>query len=135
MDEIIPANDKMPSASALGVVSYVRRVLKTNSELITLFKHLLARIESQSQEKFNKKFIEIESARRIVVLENLEEKETKLFNVLKDFTYEGYYINEHVYKMIGYEPHPTGTMGPSMEAFDERLLDRVKNMPPSYINI
>ena len=37
--------------------------------------------------------------------------------------------------LIKYEPHPTGTLGPKMEPFDEKLLNRVKKTPPMYTKI
>jgi hypothetical protein len=52
--------------------------------------------------------------------------------VLVNFVYEGYYINEKVWELIGYEPYPTLSAGPEMEPFNEQLLDRVKQTPALY---
>jgi hypothetical protein len=73
--------------------------------------------------------------KRITVLTTIEQTEPELFKILKDFTYESYYTNKAVHELISYEPYPTGTSGPEMEPFDEKLLDRVKNSPSMYTKI
>ena len=135
MDEIIPANDTMPSASEVGGVSYVLTILEELSELIPLFQGALSKLESSSLTTFNSGFSELSSDNRITILQAMEISDPELFGVLKNFTYESYYTNEQVFPLIGYEPHPTGTSGPEMEPFDEKLLDRVKRIPPMYTKI
>lgn len=135
MDEIIPANDTMPSASAIGSVNYVLNILKELPELLPLFISITDKIEAQSLQESNSGFSRLNKEKRIKVLTTMEQSEPELFKILKDFTYESYYTNEKVYELIKYEPHPTGTLGPEMQPFDEKLLDRVKNTPPSYTKI
>jgi hypothetical protein len=135
MDEIIPANDKMPSASEIGGVTYVIGIIKELPDLSPLFKSLLDKIEMHSLQKSNSSFSDLNKEERINILTNFEQTEPELFKVLKDFTYESYYTSERVYELIKYEPHPTGTSGPKMEPFDEKLLDRVKNTPSMYTKI
>jgi len=131
MDEIIPANDKMPSASEVGSVSYALKIVEELPDLIPLFEGLIAQIDELS----NHNFTTINKDERITILKTIEGNNPKLFKVLKDFTYESYYTNEKVYELIEYETHPTGTMGPKMEPFDEKLLNRVKNLPSMYTKI
>lgn len=135
MDEIIPANDKMPSASKAGGVNYILKIVEELPDLSPLFISLTDKIEGQSSRQYNSAFSKINSEKRIPVLTTIEQTEPELFKVLKDFTYESYYTNDAVYELISYEPHPTGTTGPEMEPFDEKLLDRVKNTPPMYTKI
>lgn len=135
MDEIIPANDKMPSASKIGSVSYVLKILEELPELSPLFISLTAKIEAQSLQKFNSGFSKVNGEDRIAVLTSLEQTEPELFKILKDFTYESYYTNGAVHELIAYDPYPTGTTGPEMEPFDEKLLNRVKNTPTIYTKI
>jgi hypothetical protein len=135
MDEIIPANNKMPSASEVEGVKYILNVLDELPELLPVFQSLLSNLEDKSREKSNKNFISLNKIDRVKVLESLEKTSSDLFAVIKNFTYESYYTNSKVYELIGYEPHPTGTMGPKMEPFDEKLLDRVKAMPPMYTKV
>jgi hypothetical protein len=135
MDEIIPANDKMPSASEIGGVNYVLKILEELPDLSPLFISLTAKIEDQSLQLSGSAFSKLNSERRIAVLTTIEQTEPGLFKVLKDFTYESYYTNDSVHKLISYEPHPTGTAGPEMEPFDDKLLDRVKKTSPMYTKI
>lgn len=131
MDEIIPASEKMPSASDVGSVTYIMEIVEEQPDLLPLFEALIIQIDELSDYNFPK----ISSEERVAILKDLEGNKPELFKVLLDFTYESYYTNETVYKLIGYEPHPTGTAGPKMEPFDEKLLDRVKNLPPMYTKI
>jgi len=135
MDEIIPANEKMPSASEIGGVSYVIKILEELPDLSPLFISLIDKIEDQSLQQSNSGFSKLNNVKRIAVLTTIEQTKPELFKVLKDFTYESYYTNKSVYELISYEPYPTGTSGPEMEPFDEKLLDRVKNSPPMYTKI
>lgn len=132
MDEIIPSNEKMPSASEIGSVDYVFEILEELPDLTTLFETLVAALEKQSIKKNKTSFPKLKREERIAVLKIIEHKQTELFNVLKDFTYESYYLNDTIYKLINYEPHPTGTAGPTMEPFDEKLLARVKKIPQIF---
>lgn len=135
MDEIIPANKKMPSASEIGSVTYVLNILGELPDLLPLFQSLSDKIEVRSIQNSNSSFSDINKEDRINILTNFEQTDPELFKVLKDFTYESYYTSKEVYELINYEPHPTGTTGPKMESFDEKLLDRVKTSPPMYTKI
>ncbi len=135
MDEIIPANEKMPSASEIEGVNYILKILAELPDLSPLFISIINKIEAQSLELLNSSFSNLTKGKRIHILTNIEQTEPELFKVLKDFTYESYYTSEKVYELIKYEPHPTGTLGPKMKPFDEKLLDRVKNIPPMYTKI
>ena len=135
MDEIISAYGKMPSASKIGSLDYVLNILEELPDLSPLFVGLIASIEAQSRQRVNVPFSKLSSEKRINVLTAIEQTEPELFKVLKDFTYESYYTNSTIHGLIAYEPYPTGTSGPEMEPFDEKLLNRVKNAPPIYIKI
>jgi len=135
MDEIIPANDKMPSASQVGGVNYILKMIGELPEITPLFVKLTDEIESQVSTRSKTDFSNLSSKERIAVLTSIEKNHPELFQVLKDFTYEAYYTSKEIYKLIQYEPHPTGSSGPEMQAFDEQLLNSVKNMPSRYIQI
>ena len=134
MDELIPASNKMPSASSVGF-DYIMNILNELPEIKSLFELALQSVEQKSQESFQKMFSEINQKQRIEILENLEVNDSDLFSTLRNFTNESYYLNESVWPLIGYNPHPTGTLGPKMEPFDESLLDRMKSQPQSFTQI
>ena len=56
MDEIIPASEKMPSASKIGSVNYILNILKQLPELFPLFMSIIDKIEVQSLQKANSNF-------------------------------------------------------------------------------
>ena len=135
MDEIIPANEKMPSASEIGSVSYVIKIIDELPDLAPLFVTGINEIETRSLANSNSGFSGITKEERIDILKKFEQSEPELFKVLKDFTYESYYTSEQIYELIKYEAYPTGTSGPEMNPFDGKLLDRVKETPPIYTKI
>ena len=135
MDTVIPANDKMPSASQVGGLSYIINILKELPELAPLFVSLSDKIELHSRQQWRSNFSDLAEDQRHEVIARIERNEPELFKILKDFTYESYYTNKKVFALIGYNPYPTGSSGPEMEPFDAKLLDRVKSTPPMYTKI
>ena len=135
MDEIIPANEKMPSASQVGGVTYILEILEELPDLTPLFEAFIIEANNVSISKFDVDFSRLNNEECTSVLKLVEQNKIELFKVLLDFTYESYYTNEKIYQLIGYKPYSTGSLGPKMEPFDEKLLDRVKNLPPMYTKI
>jgi len=132
MDEIIPNWDGMPSASEVGGLEYILDVLKEYPDMTGAFAQLLLKLNEQSKKTRNEDFVNLNDQSRIDELKQFEVSQPELFDVLKNIVYESYYINEKVWELIGYEPYPTLSAGPKMEPFDEKLLERVKQMPPIY---
>ena len=132
MDEIIPKSENMPSASQVGGIEYILSVIEEYPELIEGFRQVLTKLKEHSKAMAHAEFEKLDNQSRIETLKKFEQVQPDLFKVLKNFVYESYYINEKVWKLIGYEPYPTLSAGPEMEPFDERLLDRVKQLPVLY---
>ena len=135
MDEIIPASDKMPAASEVGALEYILKVLEGYPELLNAFEEILTRLNDLSKITADQDFENLGSDSRISVLKQFEKDLPDSFSVLLNFVYEGYYINEKVWALIGYEPYPTMSAGPQMDPFDEALLHRVKQMSEFYTKI
>jgi len=135
MDEIIPKSDKMPSASEVGGVDYVLSVFKEYPELVEGFQQVLTKLKEQTKSSAKDEFENLDKQSRVEMLKEFEKAQPDLFSVLQNFVYESYYINEKVWKLIGYEPYPTLSAGPQMEPFDEALLSRVKQMSSLYLSI
>ena len=135
MDEIIPAGDGMPGGSETGGLNYLLKLLEKIPEQAKSLSAGLSKLNIQSNKKFKKDFIKITSEERTSLLQEQEKDNAAFFNQLRDFTYESYYLSPQVWKLIGYEPHPTMSSGPLMEAFDERLLDRVRTLPTIFKDI
>lgn len=135
MDEIIPARDGMPAASETGGLNYLQKLLERTPEQAKTLSEGLSTLNNQSNKKFKDDFIKITGEERTSLLQEQEKDNATFFNQLRDLTYESYYLSPQVWKLIGYEPHPTLTSGPLMDSFDEKLLDRVRTLPTIFKDI
>ena len=135
MDEIIPAGEGMPSASEVGGMNYLLKLWEQFPDQGKIVLSGLTDLNERSNKKFKKDFSEVSSEERTELLNFLEKENATFFNMLRNYTYECYYLNPQVWKLIGYEPHPTLSSGPMMEPFDEKLLERVRSIPNKFENI
>jgi hypothetical protein len=135
MDDIIPESDKMPPASEIGGLDYISEILIELPDIKALFESLLQKIEANSMQRFDSHFVKLNTDKRTQLLQEFEKTENELFNVLKNFVYESYYLNPLIWERIGYESYPTGSAGPTMEPFDNALLARMQTLSPSYKKI
>jgi gluconate 2-dehydrogenase subunit 3-like protein len=131
MDEIIPAVDGMPAASEVGGVEYLDRLAQESREIKVDLEKSLTALERASRKKFHRSFTSLSHSDRIKALSELE-KQPELFATLRDFTYEAYYTQPRIWKLIGYEFYPTNQAGPHMKPFDESVLAKVRKMPRLY---
>ncbi len=132
MDEIIPADDDMPAASAVGGVEYVSRIARENPALGKSISGSLIDLETLAKKLRGKTFTSLASPLRIETLQAFEKQSPQAFVTLRDFTYEAYYTAPRIWKLIGYEHHPTNEAGPRIKPFDESVLAQVKKMPRRY---
>ncbi len=133
MDEIIPAGDGMPAASAVGSMDYLDRLMSQSPEVKKDLEKSLGAVEELSRKQFGQGFVSLSRADRVEALKKLETQPPQEFFVnLRDYVYEAYYTHPEVGRRIGYEFHPTNQAGPRMEPFDESVLARVKRMPKLY---
>jgi hypothetical protein len=132
MDEIIPAVDDMPAASAVGGVEYIARLAREDASIRKAMVASLAGLEALSMKLKAKPFTLLKRTQRVQTLQALEKQSAAEFVTLRDFTYEAYYTEPRVWKLIGYELHPTNETGPRLKPFDESVLAQVKKMPRRY---
>ena len=71
MDEVIPANAKMPSASQIGGAAYVLDILNAMPDLIPLFETLILEINELSVTKFDMNFSGLKTDERVAVLKSI----------------------------------------------------------------
>ena len=135
MDEIIPSSDTMPSASEVDGINYILKVLDGYPDLLDAFNELLIALNELSNTTKSDNFENLDSDSRIALLKRYEKEQPEKFYVLLNFVYESYYINEKVWKLIGYEPYPTMSAGPKMRPFDKAMLERVKQMSSTYFKV
>lgn len=132
MDEIIPASEVMPAASAAGGIEYLERLCQQELEIRADLQRVLDVLGQMSETNLHAAFTGISSAQRVEILTELETRSPKVFANLRDLVYESYYTQPSVWKLIGYELHPTNESGPQMKPFDESVLANVRKMPKLY---
>ena len=138
IDEIIPAEEGMPSASEAGALRYFRqlaagvpeRLAPPVPDLVQTLGGVLEAVEAGSRERFTARFLELSAPQRIAVL--VVPVTLPPFGAFSTLVYEAYYVQPTVWEIIGYEPFPTGEAGPRMEPFDDAALDRVRATPTLY---
>jgi hypothetical protein len=134
MDEIIPADGRMPAVSSVGGLRYVEAVAGAYPEIGKTLDALLGLLERGSRETFSESFASTASERRIQLLSRLEKDpgSRTAFASFRNLAYEAYYTSPRVWKRIGYtfrsSRHPTATLEP----FDPKLLARVRRMARLY---
>ena len=128
MDEIIPASDGMPPASAAGGVPYLERVAAGDADVALEIRNALAALAKCSEQAFET----LDQEARIMVLKKLETEHSLEFAHLRDYVYESYYTQPKIWELIGYEFYPTDHTGPRMEPFDESILADVRKRPKLY---
>ena len=132
MDEIIPSSDVMPAASAAGGLEYLERVCEQELDIRVDLRQVLNVLGKMSEAHFHMAFARISSAQRVEILTELETHSPEVFAKLRDLVYESYYTQPSVWKLIGYELHPTNESGPHMKPFDDSVLANVRKMPKLY---
>jgi hypothetical protein len=133
IDEIIPAADGMPAASQVGAVEYLDRQAQTDPSVQKDLAASLAALENLGRGKSRKRFSALSRAERVAALKVFEKPpHDSHFAALRDYVYESYYNQPAVWKLIGYEFHPTNASGPLMKPFDESVLAKVRKMPKRY---
>jgi len=132
MDQIIPAGDGMPAASAVGGVEYLNRLSSQHSDIRADLERSLTAVQQLCRHQLGKDFIAISQEDRLETLKRLEKQQPDTFTSLRDYVYESYYTQPQVWKLIGYEFYPTNAAGPKMKPFDESVLAEVKKMPKLY---
>jgi len=118
MDEIIPKQGNMPSASEAGGLTYFSALKQTEPAYAAEILAVLGKVGN--------------SAPPLETLKQFERENPAQFAVLRDFVYEAYYTQPQVWKLIDYQFHATDQRGPHMKPFDETVIATVRNKPKFY---
>jgi hypothetical protein len=132
IDQIIPATDGSPAASEAGTLSYFEALAATNPDLVATLRAAIRRVDEDSHRRVGGDLPSLSSENRTAVVSALSVGDQSLFDRLRTYVYEGYYLQPRVWSLLGYEPYPTGSPGPAMSPFDPALLDRVRTLPAQY---
>jgi hypothetical protein len=133
MDVIIPAEEGMPSASAVGGIRYLERLVNSNPAIKGKLERSFKALDEISLKSFKSEFSSLPQDQKTEALKRLEgQLPPQLFLDLRDYIYESYYTQPQVWKLIGYEFYPSNHQGPHMNPFDEAVLSQVKKMGKLY---
>ncbi len=125
VDEIIPSGSGMPSASQVGGVTYLEKLIVQEPGMGHVLKECITTVNSKS-------FAHLAQPERVAALKDLETNNPASFALLRDSVYESYYTNLQVWKLIGYELYPTDHAGPHMKPFDKSVVATVSQKPRHY---
>ena len=126
IDEVIPATDRMLSASAAGGVAYLQQLgwqYDSISKDIEAFLHLL---QKACDEESSIGFADLESQRRVTLMKGIEKSDAKLVSSFVAYTYEAYYTRPQVQGLLSCSVPATAGDG------DELLLAPVRKLPGLY---
>ena len=132
MDLLIPESDGMPSATQAAGLPYLQALMHRDKDVATDISKALEVAEAFSMRSFQKPFGSLAPQDQIAVLTRMESTALGVFDLLRAYVYESYYLQPGIWKLIGYELYPTDHAGPHMKPFDESLVANVRKMPKLY---
>ncbi len=135
MDLIIPASDRMPSATEAGGLAYLERLMQQDKDVAEDVAKALTVADAFSQRAFQRSFRDLQKQEQIAVLKEMENSTGDVFDRLRAYVYESYYEQPAIWKLIAYENYPTDHMGPHLAPFDDSLVANVRKMPKLYRDV
>lgn len=132
IDEILPASGGMPAASQTGTVAYLELLAGEDPGVGEGVRAAVERVDDLAGQRYGNRLSALGAVDRTAAVTLLAESSPDEFDPLRDSVYEAYYLDPVVWRLLGYEPYPTGTAGPEMTPFDPALLARVRRGSYSY---
>lgn len=111
LDTIIPANDRLPAAGALGVGDFLARRVVDTPELGGLIAQGLAQAAALVEGRGSGEFHTLSVDDREAVARELEASAPAFFKTLVLHTYMGYYTHPAIPPRYGLPDHPPQTQG------------------------
>ena len=115
VDTIIPADGRMPAASAIGAVAYLEGMATRDATFRALLVDGLRALDARSM-------ADIEKA----------DAPAGFVPALRDAVYEAYYASPKVWKLIGYQFRSGPRRTAPLEPFDPQRVARVRGMGRLY---
>lgn len=132
VDRIIPPDDGVPGAGAVGVAEHVEGICGVSPQSRALLANGLKAIEATSGRTHAKEFGALSEGEKTEVLRQVESQHEEFFAALVRETYSGYYSSPEVLPVKGLPlvaPQPEGY---EIEPFDESLLNGVRKRGKAY---
>ena len=133
-DVIIPAQDRMPAASAVGAVRYIAGIAGSDPVLDALLFDGIQAIEASAMAAHGTRFDLLAAGQQTAIVAGFETANVPagFFPALRDLVYEAYYTQPRVMKLLGYNFRSGRRRTAPVEPFDEKRLARVRNMAPLF---
>jgi len=133
-DAIIPADGRMPAATAVGAGRYIERIASTDDRLAGLLAEGARTMDAQSLAAHAVPFEMLGGDERAALLTHIEKTDVPagFFPALRDLVYEAYYTQPRVMKLLGYHFRSGRRRTAPIEPFDEHRVQRVRTMAPLY---
>jgi hypothetical protein len=133
-DVIIPAQGQMPAASAAGAVRYIVRIAGTDQNLAVLLLDGLQALDAQAAATLSARFDLVAADDQTAIMARFEKSDTPagFFAALRDLVYESYYTQPRIQKLLGYNFRSGRRRTAPLEPFDEKRVERVRQMGPRY---
>ena len=100
MDEIIPAGDGVPSATAAGGVQYLQYLGWQYPNIKQEISRFLKALEQDSAARFGAESTKLQSNQRVQLLATVEREQRPLFSTFVGYVYESYYTRPQVLGLI-----------------------------------
>ena len=128
LDTLLPANDEIPSAGQIGLISTVLRDAEWVPDLGEALRWLSDEIPGS--------FASASAEERLAVLTELEAAQPRLFGGVVNLAYNAYYTDPRVLALIerksGFTATPPQPLGYEIEPFDPGVLTTIKDRQPFW---
>ncbi len=132
-DSLIPAGGEWPAAGAVGAGVYADNAASRSPLLRAMLLRAVDLAQECARERHQRGFAECSAEQRAAILGGLESEQRSLFDLVLELVFEGYYraapVLEAVESRTGFRVMAP-VEGVEIEAFDESLLARVRELPP-----
>jgi Gluconate 2-dehydrogenase subunit 3 len=137
IDVIIPADGRMPPASAVGGLAYAERVTAADRKTRDLLMSGLRALDAHTRKTTGVAVAASGAEQQAAALAHLEKSDAPpgFVAALRDVVYEAYYTQPQVWKLLGYTFRRSGRRTARLEPFDERRVARVREVAPFYRQI
>ncbi len=132
VDEIIPAEGPLPSAAGAGALAHFERRGSQDAAFGKTLRSMLDALDRLCRKASGVGFGDAGREQRIGALRELEKSEPARFAELRDGTYEAYYTNPEVWRLIGHDFRSGAAPTAPLLEFDESSLRRVRGLSPLY---
>jgi Gluconate 2-dehydrogenase subunit 3 len=133
---LIPSRGERPAAGDVGAAEYIDATVFLTPRLRGVLLDAIDTIEQLAQKRVGGSFAEAIPPERAEVLRAFEANDPlDAFPMVRDLTYEAYYAHPRVLDVLERETgwrYETAISGGELEPFDERLLDRMRTVPPRW---